>query len=104
MLNLPQEIDNLSKYYTQKKQRIDLNLDMNKQKVVGLTKLTFEAKNDNFEEIPEILNLYLNAENININYIKIQKSSKKDIQENTGRGGRGTGPKNLIANQNLIPL
>ena len=104
MINLPQELDNLSKYYTQKKQRIDLYLDMNKQKVVGLTKLTFEAKNDNFEEIPENLNLYLNAENININYIKLQKYSKKDIQENTGRGGRGTGPKNVATNQNLIPL
>ena len=82
MINLPQEMDNLSKYYTQKKQRIDLYLDMNKQKVVGLTKLTFEAKNDNFDEIPENLNLYLNAENININYIKLQKNSKKELQEN----------------------
>jgi len=104
MLNLPQEVDNLSKYYTQIKQRIDLYLDMNAQKVVGLTKLTFEAKNEIYEEIPENLNLYLNAENININYIKLQKNSKKEIQENIGRPGRGTMPKNISSNQNLIPL
>ena len=104
MLNLPQEIDNLSKYYTQRKQRIDLYLDMNSQKVVGLTKLTFEAKNEIYEEIPENLNLYLNAENININYIKLQKNSKKELQENTGRPGKGAMPKNLSSNQNLIPL
>ena len=71
MLNLSQEVDNLSKYYIQKKQRIDLYLDMNSQKVVGLTKLSFEAKNEIFEEIPEFLTLYLNGENININYVKI---------------------------------
>ena len=104
MLNLPQEIDNLSKYYTQRKQRIDLYLDMNSQKVVGLTKLTFEAKNEIYEEIPENLNLYLNAENININYIKLQKNSKKELQENTGRPGKGAMPKNLSSTQNLIPL
>ena len=106
MLNLPQEIDNLSKYYTQKKQRIDLYLDMNSQKVVGLTKLSFEAKNEIFEEIPEFLTLYLNGENININYVKMQKNSKreKDFQENSGRGGRSGRPKNITGNQNLIPL
>ena len=104
MLNLPQEIDNLSKYYTQRKQRIDLYLDMNSQKVVGLTKLTFEAKNEIYEEIPENLNLYLNAENININYIKLQKNSKKELLENTGRPGKGAMPKNLSSTQNLIPL
>ena len=106
MINPSQELDNLSKYYTQKKQRIDLYLDMNSHKVVGLTKLTFEAKNEIFEEIPEFLTLDLNGENININYVKMQKNSKKgkEFQENMGRGGRNGRPKNIAENQNLIPL
>ena len=106
MINPSQELDNLSKYYTQKKQRIDLYLDMNSHKVVGLTKLTFEAKNEIFEEIPEFLTLDLNGENIDINYVKMQKNSKKgkEFQENIGRGGRNGRPKNLAENQNLIPL
>ena len=106
MINPSQELDNLSKYYTQKKQRIDLYLDMNSHKVVGLTKLTFEAKNEIFEEIPEFLTLDLNGENIDINYVKMQKNSKKgkEFQENIGRGGRNGRPKNLAENQNLIQL
>ena len=74
MLNPSQELDNLSKYYTQKKQRIDLYLDMNSHKVVGLTKLTFEVKNEISDEIPEFLTLNLNAENINIISVKLQKN------------------------------
>ena len=106
MINPSQELDNLSKYYTQKKQRIDLYLDMNSHKVVGLTKLTFEAKNEIFEEIPEFLTLDLNGENIDINYVKMQKNSKKgkEFQENIGRGGRNGRPKNIAESQNLIPL
>ena len=53
MTNPSQEVDNLSKYYTQKKQRIDLFLDMNSQKVVGQTKLTFVVKNEIKEETDE---------------------------------------------------
>ena len=106
MLNLPQESDNFTKYYTQKKQRIDLYLDMNTQKIVGLTKLTFEAKNQIISEIPEFLNLYLNAENINVNYVKIQKNFKNEkyYHDNIGRGGRGGGHKNISQEQNLISL
>ena len=106
MLNLPQESDNFTKYYTQKKQRIDLYLDMNTQKIVGLTKLTFEAKNEIISEIPEFLNLYLNAENINVNYVKIQKNFKNEkyYHDNIGRGGRGGGHKNISQEQNLISL
>ena len=107
MINLPQENENFLKYFTQTKQRIDLNLDMNSQNVIGLTKLTFESKNEIFEEIPEFLNLNLNAENIQINAIKLENNSKmeKDIQENSGRGGRGFPPRKSFANnQNLIPL
>ena len=106
MLNLPQESDNFLKYYTQKKQRIDLYLDMTKQKIVGLTTLTFEAKNEIINEIPEFLNLYLNAENISVNYVNIQKNFKKekDNNENLGRGGRGGAQKNMSQEQNLISL
>ena len=106
MINLSQENDNILKYYTETKQRIDLYLDMTSQKVVGLTKLSFESKNEMFEEIPDFLTLYLNAENIKINYVKMQNNSKKETesQENMGRGGRGGGQKYFGANQNLIPL
>ena len=106
MLNLSQEIDNLLKYYTQKKQRIDLYLNMNSQKVAGLTKLIFESKNEIFEEIPEILTLYLNAENMKINHVQMKNTSKKDkeFQENMGKGVKGSGQKNLASNINLIPL
>ena len=106
MTNPSQEVDNLSKYYTQKKQRIDLFLDMNSQKVVGQTKLTFAVKNEIIEEIPEILTLYLNAENININSVKMQinKKKEKEFSEGPGKGGRGGSSKNLIIEQNFIPL
>ena len=106
MTSLPKEVDNLSEYYTQKKQRIDLYLDMNTQKVVGLTKLTFVVKNEIADEIPEFLTLNLNAENINIISVKMQKNAKKDKDCNDGhrRGGRGRESKNLSINQNLLPL
>ena len=106
MQSLPKEVDNFSKYYTQKKQRIDLYIDMNTQKVVGLTKLTFEVKNEISDEIPEFLTLNLNAENINIISVKMQKNSKKDkdCNDGHGRGGRGWESQNLSINQNLIPL
>ena len=106
MTNPSQEVDNLSKYYTQKKQRIDLFLDMNSQKVVGQTKLTFVVINEIIEEIPEILTLYLNAENININSVKMQinKKKEKEFSEGPGKGGRGGSSKNLIIEQNFIPL
>ena len=106
MTNPSQEVDNLSKYYTQKKQRIDLFLDMNSQKVVGQTKLTFAVKNEIIEEIPEILTLYLNVENININSVKMQinKKKEKEFSEGPGKGGRGGSSKNLIIEQNFIPL
>jgi hypothetical protein len=104
MTSLPKEVDNFSKYYTQKKQRIDLYLDMNTQKVVGLTKLTFVVKNEIADEIPEILTLNLNAENINIISVKMQKNTKKDKECNDGHGRGGRGSKNLSINQNLLPL
>ena len=44
MLNLTQDSDNLLKFYSQKKQRIDLYLDIQSYKVVGFTKLTFKPK------------------------------------------------------------
>ena len=72
MSNPPLNIDTFLKYYVQRKQRIDLNIDMDSQKVIGLTKMTFILDNETSEEIPEIIFLYLNAENVYINSIKIQ--------------------------------
>ena len=79
MANPPTNIENLLKYYNQKKQRIDLDVDMNLEKVIGLTKLTF-ILNEKLEEVnqPDYFILYLNAENIYINSIKIQRISKNE--------------------------
>lgn len=104
MTSLPKEVDNLSEYYTQKKQRIDLYLDMNAQKVVGLTKLTFVVKNEITDEIPEFLTLNLNAENINIISVKMQKNAKKDKDCNDGHGkGKGLGIKKFINKSKFAP-
>jgi len=79
MANPPTNNENLLKYYNQKKQRIDLDIDMNIEKVVGLTKLTFSL-NEKLEKVkkPDYFILYLNAENIHINNIKIQRISKNE--------------------------
>ena len=68
--------NDLLNYYIQTKQRIDLNIDMDSQKIIAQTKLTFLPKNENYnlnKEIPDYLYLYLNGENIYINNIKILK-------------------------------
>ena len=65
--------DNLLYYYNQTKQRIDLNIDMNNQKAICQTKLTF-FENNNIkinDKIPDFIFLYLNAENIYIKDIKL---------------------------------
>ena len=46
MINPTQDTDNFLRFYSQKKQRIDLYLDMSTQKVVGITKLNFKPKSD----------------------------------------------------------
>ena len=51
MLNPTQDSDNFLRFYTQKKQRIDIYLDMPTQKVIGFTKLNFKAKSDIKDEI-----------------------------------------------------
>ena len=71
-------------YYEQIKQRIDLNIDMNSQKIIAQTKLTFLSKNENFifpNKIPNFLYLQLNAENIYINDIKIIIDNNKNKKE-----------------------
>ena len=80
MSNPPLKKEYFLDHYTQTKQRIDLNIDMNTQKVYGLTKLTFISRNDNdnHHEIPEILFLYLNGENIYIKDIKISLDNDKN--------------------------
>ena len=75
--------DDLLKYYTQIKQRIDLNIDMNAQKIIAQTKLTFLLNNekDDLNSIfPNFLYLHLNAENIFINNIKILKYNEGNIK------------------------
>ena len=103
MLNLTQDSDNLLKFYSQKKQRIDLYLDIQSYKVVGFTKLTFKPKPELKDEIPDILTLYLNCENMEINNVKMLKISKTS-EEVEGRGGRVGGTKNYEENKNMIPL
>ena len=103
MLNLTQDSDNLLKFYSQKKQRIDLYLDIQSYKVVGFTKLTFKPKPELKDEIPDILTLYLNCENMEINNVKMLKISKTS-EEGEGRGGRVGGTKNYEENKNMIPL
>ena len=103
MLNPTQDSDNFLRFYTQKKQRIDLYLDMPTQKVIGFTKLNFKAKSDIKDEIPEVLNLFLNCENMNIISVKLEKKVKisKDGKE---QGGREREIKNSEENKKSIPL
>ena len=103
MLNPTQDSDNFLRFYTQKKQRIDLYLDMPTQKVIGFTKLNFKAKSDIKDEIPEVLNLFLNCENMNIISVKLDKKVKisKDGKE---QGGREREIKNSEENKKSIPL
>ena len=103
MLNPTQDSDNFLRFYTQKKQRIDLYLDMPTQKVIGFTKLNFKAKSDIKDEIPEVLNLFLNCENMNIISVKLDKKVKisKDGKE---QGGREREIKNNDENKKSIPL
>ena len=71
-----ERLKDLLNYYIQTKQRIDLNIDMDSQKIIAQTKLTFLPKNENNNfnnEIPDNLYLSLNGENIFINNIKILK-------------------------------
>ena len=91
MVDLPKENDNFLKYFTQIKQRIDLNINIQPPKVDGLTKLTFVPKNEPNDSIPEILILNLNAENIYIKSIKIFEKIKNGVlqDENSKKDGGG---------------
>ena len=60
MINPTQDPNNLQRFYIQKKQRIDLYIDMSTQNVLGFTKLIFKPKSEIKDEIPEFLSLYLN--------------------------------------------
>ena len=103
MLNPTQDSDNFLRFYTQKKQRIDLYLDMPTQKVIGFTKLNFKAKSDIKDEIPEVLNLFLNCENMNIISVKLDKKVKIS-KEGKEQGGREREIKNSEENKKSIPL
>ena len=103
MINLTQDSDNLLKFYSQTKQRIDLYIDMSTQNVLGFTKLIFTPKSDFQGEIPEFLSLYLNCENMNITSVKLDKSVKIP-DDGMDQGGRGDGIKTNGENKNLVKL
>ena len=103
MINPTQDSNNFLKYFTQKKQRIDLYIDMSTQNVKGFTKLIFTAKPDIKDEIPEFLSFYLNAENMAINSVKLDKNSKIS-EESIDQGGRDGEIKNLGEKKKLIHL
>ena len=103
MINLTQDSDNLLKFYSQKKQRIDLYIDMSTQNVLGFTKLVFKVKSEIKDEIPEVLSLYLNGENMNINSVKLERSTKRN-DESMDQGGRDDGIKANGNKKNLVKL
>ena len=92
------ENNNLMDYYTQAKQRVDLNIDMNNQKVIAQTKLTFILKNEKQtikDDISEVLYLHLNAENIFINNIKILKNVFEKINKKNDEKSSSFNEKNM---------
>ena len=103
MINPTQDSNNFLKYFTQKKQRIDLYIDMSTQTVKGFTKLIFTAKPDIKDEIPEFLSFFLNCENMAINSVKLDKSSKIS-EESIDQGGRDGELKNIEEKKKLISL
>ena len=92
------ENNNLLDYYTQTKQRVDLNIDMNNQKIIAQTKLTFILKNEKQtikDDISEVLYLHLNAENIFINNIKILKNDFEKINKKNDEKSSSFNEKNM---------
>lgn len=64
-------------YFTQTKQRIDLDIEMQSTKIIGRTKLTFQLK----KSLPNAeLILRLNAENVIINKIYLYSEENKNSQ------------------------
>ena len=103
MINPTQDSNNFLKFYSQKKQRIDLYIDMSTQKVLGFTKLIFRPKPEIKDEIPEFFSLYLNCENMAINSVKLDKSEKIS-DESMDKGGRDGDMKINGEKKNLIHL
>ena len=56
MINPTQDPNNLQRFYVQKKQRIDLYIDMSTQNVLGFTKLIFKPKSE-IKEITRFINI-----------------------------------------------
>ena len=103
MINPTQDPNNLQRFYIQKKQRIDLYIDMSTQNVLGFTKLIFKPKYEIKDEIPEFLSLYLNCENMAINSVKLDKSQKVS-DDSIDQGGRDCGMKINGEKKIIIPL
>ena len=103
MINPTQDPNNLQRFYVQKKQRIDLYIDMSTQNILGFTKLIFKPKSEIKDEIPEFLSLYLNCENMAINSVKLDKSQKVS-DDSIDQGGRDCGMKINGEKKIIIPL
>jgi hypothetical protein len=103
MINPTQESDNFLKFFSQKKQRIDLYLDMTTKKVIGVTKLIFRPKHEIKDEIPEFFTFYLNSENMSINSVKLDKT-EKIAEDKKGSSEGGISLKYNEENKKLIPL
>ena len=74
MDNSQNQSEDFLKYYKQTKQRVDIDIDLEKTSIIGLTKLTFIPKEINNIQNQDYI-LKLNAENI---YIKSVYIIKKD--------------------------
>jgi len=75
---------NLLDYYKQSKQRVDIDIDFQRKKIIGKTNLTFLLKDENKTiKHPELLNLKLNAENMIIKSISIVLYNKCFININS---------------------
>ena len=103
MINPTQESDNFLKFFSQKKQRIDLYLDMTTKNVIGVTKLIFRPKHEIKDEIPEFFTFYLNSENMSINSVKLDKT-EKIAEDKKGSSEGDINMKYNEENKKLIPL
>ena len=103
MINPTQESDNFLKFFSQKKQRIDLYLDMTTKNVIGVTKLIFRLKHEIKDEIPEFFTFYLNSENMSINSVKLDKT-EKIAEDKKGSSEGDINMKYNEENKKLIPL
>jgi hypothetical protein len=78
---------NFLDYYRQSKQRIDVEIDVNRKAILGKTKLTYVLNIKDPQEVVGRVYLRLNAENMNIKSVSTYRSDSvmSDIGEETAR-------------------